>query len=147
MHDCRFASRQHFIIAFALEPTSSLSRRSLDLRCRTLSPLLTRDATSRLPTRRLAGRLRLLCLPCTLSRSLLLLPFLDGGLSGSGTGLWALGASLLDHVEGCPHDGALVLDRAAGALLGHFLQSAMCQYGVSILGLVLRHEPRGGGGA
>jgi hypothetical protein len=52
---------------------------------------------------------------------LLLLAFLDGGAAGSGTGLGTLGAALLDYVERGTDDGTLVLDCAAGTLLGDFL--------------------------
>ena len=52
---------------------------------------------------------------------LLLLALLDGGGAGGGAGLGALGALLLDHVEGGTDDGTLGLDGAAGSLLGDFL--------------------------
>lgn len=106
-----------------------LSRRSLDLRRRALSSLLARNPTPRLSTSRLARRLGLLRLSCTLGRSLLLFPLLDGCLTGGGAGLGSLCASLFNHVERSSHDGALMLDRAAAALLCDFLQSAIRQYG------------------
>jgi hypothetical protein len=46
-------------------------------------------------------------------------------LAGSGAGFGTLGTALLDYVEGGSDDGALVLDGAAGALLGDFLLSRM----------------------
>jgi hypothetical protein len=42
-------------------------------------------------------------------------------LTGSGAGFGTLGAALLDDVEGGTNDGTLMLDCAAGALLGNFL--------------------------
>ena len=47
---------------------------------------------------------------------------LDGGGAGSVAGLGALGAALLDDVEGSTDDSTLVLDGAAGALLGDLLE-------------------------
>lgn len=56
-----------------------------------------------------------------LGGSLGLLALLDGGGAGGGAGLGALSAALLDHVEGSTDDSTLVLDCAAGSLLGNFL--------------------------
>ena len=42
-------------------------------------------------------------------------------MTSSGTGFGTLGAALLDDVEGGTNNGTLVLDCAAGALLGDFL--------------------------
>ena len=96
-----------------------LSRRSLDLRRRPLRPLLTGNPASRL-TRRV---LCLLGLLLALAVGFLLLGVLDRGLAGGGAGFGALGAALLDHVEGGSDDGTLVLDGAAGAFFGDFLLS------------------------
>ena len=63
----------------------------------------------------------LLSLLCGLRGGLLLLAFLDGGAACSGTGLGTLAAALLNHVERGTDDGTLVLDCAAGTLLGDFL--------------------------
>ena len=68
-----------------------------------------------------SGGLGLLGLLLRLGGGLLLLALLDGCGTGSGTGLGALGAALLDHVEGGTDDGTLVLDSAASALLGDLL--------------------------
>jgi len=68
-----------------------------------------------------SGVLGLLRLLFCISRSLLLLALLDGGAAGSSTGLGPLGTALLDHIERGTNDGTLVLDCAAGALLGDFL--------------------------
>ena len=108
--------------------TSTLSRRSLDLRRCPLRTLLARNSTPSLSTSCLASSLGLLCLPCALSCSLLLFPLLDRGLSGCGAGFWSLGAALFDHVQRGSNDSALVLHCAAGALFGDFLQSAMSQH-------------------
>lgn len=67
------------------------------------------------------GVLSLLGLLLRVRLSLLLLALLDGGAAGSSTGLRSLGAALLDHVERGTDDGTLVLDCAAGTLLGDFL--------------------------
>ena len=67
------------------------------------------------------GALGLLSLLGRLGSSLLLLALLDGGLAGGGAGFGALGAALLDHVERGTDDGTLLLDGAAGALLGNLL--------------------------
>jgi hypothetical protein len=120
-----------------LKRISTLSRSGLDLRRRTLRTLLAGDATSSLSTSSLASILGLLCLPCALSRGLLLLALLDGSLASSSTCLWSLCAALLDHIEGCSDDGTLVLDRAAGAFLGNFLQSAM-RVSKDVVSLVLQ---------
>jgi hypothetical protein len=69
-----------------------------------------------------SGVLGLLSLLGRLGSSLLLLALLDGGGAGSVAGLGALGAALLDDVEGGTDDGTLVLDGAAGALLGNLLE-------------------------
>ena len=67
------------------------------------------------------GLLRLLGLLRGLGGSLLLLALLDGGGAGGGTGLGSLSAALLDYVERGTDDGTLVLDCAAGTLLGDLL--------------------------
>lgn len=55
---------------------------------------------------------------------LLLLGLVDGLLAGGLAGLGALGAALLDLLEGGTDDGTLVLHDAAGALLGDLLYNA-----------------------
>ena len=89
-----------------------------DLGGRALSTLLALDA---LGTTLSSGGLGLLGLLGGGGSSLLLLGLLDGLLAGGLTGLGALGAALLDHVEGSTNDGTLVLDNTAGALLGDLL--------------------------
>lgn len=69
----------------------------------------------------LGRRLGLLQLLLALGVALLLLARRDGGLARGGTGLGALGAALFDDVEGGADDATLLLDCAAGALLGYFL--------------------------
>lgn len=68
-----------------------------------------------------SGALGLLSLLRRLGGGLLVLALLNGGGAGSRAGLGALGAALLDDVEGSTDDGTLVLDGAAGALLGNLL--------------------------
>ena len=89
------------------------------------------------PLAALLAFLAFLCLPRALSRGLLLLALLDGSLASRSTCLWSLCAALLDHIEGCSDDGTLVLDRAAGAFLGNFLQSAM-RVSKDVVSLVLQ---------
>ena len=67
------------------------------------------------------GVLGLLSLLGGLDGLLLLLALLDGLGAGGRTGLGALGALLLDHVEGGTNDTTLGLDGAASALLGNLL--------------------------
>ena len=64
-----------------------------------------------------------LSLLLALGSGLLLLALLDGLLAGGGTGLGALGAALLDNVEGSTDNGTLGLHDTAGTLLGNFLFS------------------------
>lgn len=89
----------------------------------TLLLLLAGDATTGLALCGVGGGFGLLGLLLGLGGCLLVLALLDGLLAGGGTGLGPHGAALLDHVERGTDDGALVLDRAAGALLGDFLFS------------------------
>jgi hypothetical protein len=96
---------------------SRLTRFGGDLGGRALSTLLALDAL----TSGLSGVLGLVGLLSLLGSSLLLLGILDGLLAGSGTGLGALVAALLDHIEGSTNDGTLGLDGTAGTLLSDFL--------------------------
>lgn len=85
-----------------------------------LSTLLALDAlTSTLGGA--GGVLGLVSLLLALGSGLLLLALLDGLLAGGGTGLGALGAALLDNVEGSTDNGTLGLHDTAGTLLGDFL--------------------------
>lgn len=68
------------------------------------------------------GALGLLSLLRRLGCGLLVLTLLDGGGAGSRAGLGALGAALLDDVERGTDNGTLLLDCAAGALLGNLLE-------------------------
>ena len=87
-----------------------------------LSTLLALDAlTSTLGG--VGGVLGLVSLLLALGSGLLLLALLDGLLAGGGTGLGALGAALLDNVEGGTDNGTLGLHDTAGTLLGNFLFS------------------------
>jgi hypothetical protein len=67
------------------------------------------------------GGLGLLSLLSALGSGLLLLSLLDGLLAGGSTGLGALVAALLDHIERGTDDGTLGLHDTASALLGNFL--------------------------
>jgi hypothetical protein len=97
-----------------------LTRLGSDFGSGTLSTLLALDAlTSTLSST--GGGLGLVSLLLGLGGCLLLLGVLDGLLASGGTGLGALGAALLDNVEGGTDDGTLVLDDTASALLGNFL--------------------------
>lgn len=98
----------------------ALTGLGLDLGGGTLGTLLALDLLG-LAAGSASGGLGLLELPLGLGGGLLLLALLDGGLAGGGASLGALGAALLDHVEGGTDDGTLVLDGAAGALLGDLL--------------------------
>lgn len=93
----------------------------LDLGGGALGALLRLDLVD-LATGTGGGALSLLSLLGRLGGSLLLLALLDGGGAGGGTGLGALSAALLDHVKGSTNDGTLLLDGAAGALLGNLLE-------------------------
>ena len=86
-----------------------------------LSTLLALDALT--STTLGGGVLGLLSLLLALGSGLLLLALLDGLLAGGGTGLGALGAALLDNVEGSTDNGTLGLHDTAGTLLGNFLFS------------------------
>lgn len=101
-------------------PSIRLTSRRLDLGRGALRTLLASDSTGLAPCGT-SGRLRLLGLLLGLGGGLLLLALLDGSGAGGGAGLRAHGAALFDHVEGGADDGTLVLDGAAGALLGDFL--------------------------
>lgn len=114
------ADREHRHRHCAATMTSILTSRSLHLGCGTLGALLACDPCGLAPCSA-GGGLGLLSLLLRLGGGLLLLALLDGGSAGCGAGLGALGAALLDHVEGGTDDGALVLDGAAGALLGSLL--------------------------
>jgi hypothetical protein len=100
---------------------SCLAGPGLDLGGGALGALLGLDLSS-LATGTGSGALGLLSLLSRLGSSLLLLALLDGGGAGSVAGLGALGAALLDDVEGSTDDSTLVLDGAAGALLGDLLE-------------------------
>jgi len=67
------------------------------------------------------GRLCFLGLLLGVLLSLLLFALLDVGLAGGSAGLGALRAALLDHVQGGSNDATLLLECAAGTLLGDFL--------------------------
>lgn len=97
--------------------TSNLAGLGGNLGGRALGTLLALDALGGT----LGGALGLLGLLLALGGALLLLGLLDGLLAGGLTGLGALGAALLDHVEGGTDDGTLVLHNTAGTLLGNFL--------------------------
>jgi hypothetical protein len=71
------------------------------------------------------SQLRLLSLLGGLSLGLLLLALLDSGGASGGTGLGALGALLLDHIERSTNDATLLLNGTAGALLGDFLRDTL----------------------
>ena len=94
-----------------------LTRLGGDLGSRALGALLALDALGRLGS----GGLGLLGLLAALGGGLLLLGVLDGLLAGGGTGLGALVAALLDHIERGTDDTTLALDSTAGTLLGNFL--------------------------
>lgn len=96
-----------------------LTRLGGNLGGRALSTLLALDALGGT----LAGGsvLGLLGLLSLLGSGLLLLGVLDGLLASSSTGLRALVAALLDHVEGSTNDSTLGLDGTAGTLLSDFL--------------------------
>jgi hypothetical protein len=79
------------------------------------------------------GQLGLVCLLLLLGLGLLVLCILDRGSSGSSTSFWALGASLLDDVEGSTDNGTLVLDGTAGSLLGYLLTTEIYQQSLMIL--------------
>lgn len=70
---------------------------------------------------RVRSTLRLLGLLCALRGSLLLFAGYDSGFASCLAGFRALGAAFFDYIEGGADDSALVLDCAAGALLGYFL--------------------------
>ena len=89
-----------------------LWRRTL---CLLLADLIHRSTTS------LGSGLCLLGLLLALLLGLLGLAGCNGLLSGGGAGFGTLGTALLDDVEGSSDDATLLLDRAAGALLGYFL--------------------------
>lgn len=91
-----------------------------DLDGGTLGTLLACDSAS-LALGSRGGALCLVGLLLALGSSPLLLALLDGGLASGGTGLGALRAALLDHIERCTNDGTLLLDGAASALLGNLL--------------------------
>lgn len=101
-------------IAAALK---NLTGPGLDLGGGALGALLRLDLTASTGS----GVLGLVGLLQRLGSGLLVLALLDGGSAGSGAGLGALGAALLDDVERGTDDGTLVLDCAAGALLGDLL--------------------------
>lgn len=67
------------------------------------------------------GGLGLVSLLSALGSGLLLLGLLDGVLASGGTGLGALVAALLDHIERGTDDGTLGLNDTARALLSNFL--------------------------
>lgn len=90
--------------------------------CLLLADLVHRRTTS------LSGSLCLLGLLLALLLGLLGLAGCNGLLSGGGAGFGTLAAALLDDVEGGADNATLLLDGAAGALLGYFL------WGVSDLG-------------
>lgn len=100
--------------------SSILTALGRNLGSRTLGTLLALDPLG-LALGGAGGVLGLLSLLLALRGGLLVLGVLDGLLAGGGAGLGALGAALLDHIEGSTDDGALVLDGAAGALLGNLL--------------------------
>jgi hypothetical protein len=104
----------------AIHKHTALAGPCLDLGGSALGALLRLELVD-LATGTSGGRLGLLGLLLRLGRGLLLLALLDGGGAGGGAGLGALGAALLDHVEGGTDDGTLVLDCAAGTLLGNLL--------------------------
>ena len=98
--------------------SNRLTSPCLHLWCGTLGTLLRLD----LATGTGGGVLGLVGLLRRLGGGLLVLALLDGGGAGGRAGLGALGAALLDHVERGTDDGTLVLDGAAGALLGNLLE-------------------------
>jgi hypothetical protein len=108
------------IINSTLSLSTLLAGRSLDLARCALGSLLALNALS-LSLCLSRGRLCLLSLLLALCGGLLLLSFFDSGATGSGAGFWSHGSTLLDDVKGCTNDGTLLLDSAAGALLGYFL--------------------------
>lgn len=71
-------------------------------------------------------RLGLLHLLLALLRSLLLLALLDSRLACRSASFRALCSSLFDDIERGAHDGSLVLDGTARALLGNFLYVVIC---------------------
>jgi hypothetical protein len=102
--------------------SARLASPCLDLGCSTLGALLALDLRC-LASSGGGGALGLLGLLLRLGGGLLLLAFGGGGLAGGGAGLGTLSAALLDDVEGGTDDSTLVLDCAAGTLLGDFLLS------------------------
>lgn len=100
-----------------------LTRLGGNLGGRALSTLLALDALGGT----LAGGsvLGLLGLLSLLGSGLLLLGVLDGLLASSSTGLRALVAALLDHVEGSTNDSTLGLDGTAGTLLSDFFRDTL----------------------
>jgi hypothetical protein len=98
----------------------SLTTLRSDLHRCTLSSLLALNPADLALGRARCG-LGLLGLLDALRGRLLLLAGRDGGLARCFAGFRALRAALLDYVERGADNSALVLDCAAGALLGHFL--------------------------
>ena len=105
-------------ISISIQLLLNLAGLGGDLGGGALSTLLALDA---LGTTLGGSSLGLLGLLAALGGSLLLLGVLDGLLAGGLTGLGALGAALLDHVEGGTDDGTLVLHNTAGTLLSDLL--------------------------
>lgn len=102
------------------EPRATLSALRLHLLRCALGSLLALNPLGS-PPRCCSRALRLLSLLLTLKRCLLFLAFLDGGLPGEGAGFGTHRPTFSDDLEGSTNDGALVLDCAAGTLLGYFL--------------------------
>lgn len=118
-HTEKSAEPESCIHVFHLRLNAShLAGASLDLGGSALGTLLRLD----LATGTGGGVLGLVGLLRRLGGGLLVLALLDGGGAGGRAGLGALGAALLDHVERGTDDGTLVLDGAAGALLGNLLE-------------------------
>jgi hypothetical protein len=95
-----------------------LTALSLDLGRCTLGTLLALDSLS---LTALCRPLRLLSLLLGLQLGLLVLALFDRLRACCGAGFGSHGTALFDDVEGGTDDGALVLDGAAGTLLGYFL--------------------------
>lgn len=103
--------------------TSCLLGPRLYLWCRALGLLLRCDSTSSLATSSAGSGLCLLCLLLRFGGGFLFLCVLKSGLTVGSTGFWSLGAARLDHIKGSTDNSTLVLDCAAGSLLGDFLSN------------------------
>lgn len=103
--------------------TPRLSTLRSNLHGSTLCLLLASNSSSGLTLRSLSSTLCLLSLLLAFLCSLLLLSFLDGGLTSCTSGFWSLRSSFFDDVERCTNNGTVGLDSTASSFLGNFLLS------------------------